>query len=891
MKCLFCLKQPRRPLKLLLCFCLSLLLTLGQISAWLPTAAAIQPFSTETANAKQTDLQQQGRLLYEAGDFTEAINIWEQAVRTLPEQGNSLSRASVLSNLALAYQTVGDSAQSEAAIAQSLTLLTQLSTTPATASTFAQVWNTQGNLLLMRSQPTDSLEAFQKATAYYRQAGDPTGTLRAQINEVRSLQALGFYRRALLQLTDLTPPLSEQPNSPTQLAGLQLLGDLHRTVGNLSDSQIVLEEGLAIAQTLNSSTAPFLLSLGHTAQTNGTVEQALAYYQSAAATDDSRLRLRAQLSQLSLLTSQGNGDRNNKIAQLTADIQTAIASLPADRTSLNARLSLARQQLAYLNNNQVNRNQASPNQASPNQTPQVIAQNLVAAQQQATQLQDTRAESYALGYLGELYQSQQQTTEAKTALQRALALANDLLSPELAYQWNWQLGLIARAEGNTVAAIAHYESAVDQLRSLKGNLVAIAPDLRFDFTEKVEPVYRDLVDLLLADAKSSTRQNNPAKAQQNLVTARQTIESLQLAELENYFQEPCVPVTQQIDQIIDSSESPTAVLYPIILSDRVETILKLPGQPLQQFTTSVTQQELETLLISLQRDLRLPYTINSVRAQSAQLYDWLIRPAAPALKSSSIDTLVFVLDGFLRSIPMAVLYDGEQYLVENYSIALTPSLQLTDPRKLNNQQLATVIAGLSESPDEDFAALPFVKQEVEQIQQATPSRVLLNEAFTQSNLEAAINNTDFPLVHLATHGQFSADASETFILAWDQRIQVNALSQLLRQGERNRQASIELLILSACETAVGDKRAVLGLAGIALQAGARSTLASLWNLDDESSALFSDYFYQALQQPDTSKAQALREAQLKMLTQPDAARSPYQHPLYWAPYVLLGSWL
>ncbi|MEO0647873.1 MAG: CHAT domain-containing protein [Cyanobacteria bacterium J06650_10] len=882
------IKCSSRTLKLLSCFTLSFLLTFSQATLWLPDTIANSPTSpvslTERSRSHSVSRgnSQQGRTLYKLGQYAEAAYAWEQAARQYEQRGDTLSQSSTLSNLALAYQALGEITESEEAIAQSLTLLTQLTATSDTASTFAQVWNTQGNLLLMRSQPTQSLEAFQTATTYYRQANDTTGTLRAEINQARTLQSFGFYRRALLLLTDLNPPLTEQPDTTTKLAGLQLFGDLQRTVGDLATAQTTLKNGLAIAQTLNApaTTASILLSLGHTASANGETEQALDYYQQVSqATEDQHLKLRAQLSQHNLLSKLNN---NTEASQLTANIQSTLNSLPTSRISVNARLTLARQQLDHMTESQASASGIASEITSE------IAQNLAIAKQQSTELKDISAESYALGYLGELYAKQQQITEAKTALQQALELANDLSSSELAYQWNWQLGLLERQQGETTAAIAHYKSAVDELQLLTGNLVSIAPDLRFDFTEKVEPVYRGLVDLLLLDTKSS---NNPDNIQQDLIIARQTIESLQLAELENYFQEPCVPVTQQVDQIIDSSASPAAVIYPIILSDRVEIILKLPNQPLQQFTTTVPETELETLLFSLQRNLRLPYTINTVQSQSAQLYDWLIRPAASTLESNQIDTLIFVLDGFLRSIPMSTLYDGQQYLIENYSIALTPGLQLTDPQALNNQQLATVVAGLSESPHDGFSALPFVENEVEQVKQTTPSRVLLNEAFTESNLKAAINNTDYPLVHLATHGQFSDDPNETFILAWDKRIQVNELSQLLRQGELNRQASIELLILSACETAVGDKRAALGLAGIALQAGARSTLASLWNLDDESSALFSSYFYQELLKPNASKAEALRNAQLKLLGKANTENTSYQHPLYWAPYILLGSWL
>ncbi len=234
---------------------------------------------------------------------------------------------------------------------------------------------------------------------------------------------------------------------------------------------------------------------------------------------------------------------------------------------------------------------------------------------------------------------------------------------------------------------------------------------------------------------------------------------------------------------------------------------------------------------------------------------------------------------------MAVLYDGQHYLLEKYNLALAPGLKLVDPKPLTEEALAAIAAGLSQ-PRHGFGPLRYVRAEVQQIQSTVDSQVLLDQTFTQATLETEINRNPFPVVHLATHGQFSSNPEETFILAWDTPIAINTLNRLLRNSEQNRQDAIELLVLSACETAVGDKRAALGLAGIAVRAGARSTLASLLSLDDESSSVLMEQFYQTLTQSATTKAAALRQAQLALLQNPG-----YQHPRYWAPYVLVGNWL
>ena len=164
--------------------------------------------------------------------------------------------------------------------------------------------------------------------------------------------------------------------------------------------------------------------------------------------------------------------------------------------------------------------------------------------------------------------------------------------------------------------------------------------------------------------------------------------------------------------------------------------------------------------------------------------------------------------------------------------------------------------------------------------------VLLDQAFTHDSLKQELQSFKFPIVHIATHGQFSSAAEDTFILSWDNRINVIELDQALQASSLSGDAPIELLVLSACETARGDKQAALGIAGTAVRAGARSTLATLWSVNDEATANLVGYFYEALMDSTLTRAEALRQAQLKLLRDPQ-----YRHPVYWAPYILLGNWL
>ncbi len=199
--------------------------------------------------------------------------------------------------------------------------------------------------------------------------------------------------------------------------------------------------------------------------------------------------------------------------------------------------------------------------------------------------------------------------------------------------------------------------------------------------------------------------------------------------------------------------------------------------------------------------------------------------------------------------------------------------------------------GLTEAR-QGFSALPGVARELDEIGSHLPAQVILNQAFTADALKQEIQKSSFPVVHLATHGQFSSNPEETFILTYDQKVNVTELQEILRSRETGRWGvtreipPIELLVFSACQTATGDKRAALGLAGVAVRSGARSTLATLWSVKDESTSQLMADFYREFSLGQMNKAEALRRAQVALLQQPQ-----YQHPFYWAPFILVGNWL
>jgi CHAT domain-containing protein len=304
---------------------------------------------------------------------------------------------------------------------------------------------------------------------------------------------------------------------------------------------------------------------------------------------------------------------------------------------------------------------------------------------------------------------------------------------------------------------------------------------------------------------------------------------------------------------------------------------------MKRFTTRVPAETL-TSEIRAFRLLLEKRTTHQYYPHARKLYDWLIAPIAAELDRQQVDTLVIVPDGALRTIPLAALHDGEQFLIARYALVTTPGLTLTDPRPLPRERVQLLLNGLTESV-QGFAPLPYVAEELQTIHKIYGGTILQNGQFTLSNMEKGLEQTPYSIVHIASHGQFDSDSEKTFLLTYEGKLSMDKLEQFLSLSKFRTEA-VELLTLSACQTAAGDDRAALGLAGVAIKAGARSALATLWTVNDPASALMVSDFYRHLHVTGVSKAKALQQAQLGVLKD-----IRYRHPNYWSAFLLIGNWL
>lgn len=496
----------------------------------------------------------------------------------------------------------------------------------------------------------------------------------------------------------------------------------------------------------------------------------------------------------------------------------------------------------------------------------------------ATDAEDAGSASWALGHLGELYEEQRRTEEALELTRRALRLAARVSSREALLLWHMQAGRLEHSLRRPDAAISEYQSAAALLAESRFALASGVEAGDVQFRERVSRVHIDLVDLLLQRAAGAS---DAMLRQRDLERAQLTLEQFKAAELRNYFRDECVAELEASARPVTEISPRVAVVYPVVLPDRLELLVGLPTG-LEQFAVPVAQATLEDTVRGFGRNLGLRASRLYLRG-SWTLYDWLVAPYHDALVAHDIDTLVFVPGGVLRTIPLAALHDREKFLIEKYAVAVTPGLRLTAPKPLDPRQATFLLGGVTEVPG--WEPLPFVGQELAALQKLYGGKVLLDEDFRTERLERELERSEPAVIHLATHAVFTGDPDTSYLVTHDGKLGIDRLSEVVGTL-RFRDQPLELLTLSACQTAVGNERAALGLAGVAIRAGARSALGSLWTISDEATQELIVEFYTQLSDPTASKAQALQRAQRKLLAHPK-----YAHPYYWSPFLLISNWL
>lgn len=713
---------------------------------------------------------------------------------------------------------------------------------------------------------------FDSALAHWEQArlaaqasGDTGTEARALLGAARSYLALGRAPLATQRL-ESAHKLATKNGDQALLAPISAaLGNALLLAGEPAKARVALEQAITLAHAGGSPevVAQSANDLARLEADAGNAARAAALYRQSMA---------------------GARSSNNPALEATAAVNLARLALPApERTQA---LATAGQLVHALPASHIRAMTLVSVARLHSESPDLASASVAARRQASTdfdaaaatarQLGDERVLSYALGYKGAMEEAAGNFAPALTLTREAATAARNANALESLYRWEWQAGRLLRQLGDEDGALAAYRVAANTLERIRPDLAASGNG---NFRTKASPVYLGVADLLIRRAE---RAGKPDAAQADLLEARRTMEALKSAELEDYFQDDCVASLKSKTSGVDALAPQTAALYPIVLPDRLAILVSFPDG-LREYSSPVTASRLEAETRAMRQTLEKRMTREYLK-HARQLYDWVVRPAQADLDRAGVKTLVFIPDGALRTIPLAALSDGKQFLIERYAVATSPGLTLTDPRPIADTAPKILMAGLTESV-QGFSALPGVKTEINQISTLLPGTELLDQTFKTANFRSSLAAAPYTIVHMASHGEFGQSAQDTFLLTHDGRINLNDLEGLLG-GTNYRKQPVQLLVLSACETAAGDDRSALGLAGIAVKAGARSALATLWSVSDVASTQLVGDFYLGLAKTGESKAQALRQAQLALL-----ADRRFRHPYYWSPFLLIGNWL
>ncbi|NEO87597.1 MAG: CHAT domain-containing protein [Spirulina sp. SIO3F2] len=351
----------------------------------------------------------------------------------------------------------------------------------------------------------------------------------------------------------------------------------------------------------------------------------------------------------------------------------------------------------------------------------------------------------------------------------------------------------------------------------------------------------------------------------------------------------------------------SALLYVFAHNDKLHLIALSAEDEPSHYEFPLAKDVLMTELTEFQHTLTNPVLRRSERFLSAaqRLHQWIVEPFLSEFEEKGINNILFGLDDGLRTLPIAALHDGEQFLIEKYQATLIPSLTLTPTHRPQLQAASVLAMGISAF--EQFAPLHAVPVEIASIKTQFPEGASLrNDQATLANFQEQLQSQPHQIVHLATHGDFQPGrAEESYIQFWDEQLDLQQIRQLDWSD-----AAVELLVLSACQTALGDTAMEYGFAGLAVQAQAGAAVAGLWGANDTATLALMSEFYRQLQlgQP---KGEALRQAQLALLqgtvrveqeqlvgideTVPLPTElqkfgdRTFWHPYYWSAFTLIGN--
>jgi filamentous hemagglutinin family protein len=692
---------------------------------------------------------------------------------------------------------------------------------------------------------------------------------------IQALQSIGFHHKALALSKKVLPVAEKSKKSPERILFYNSYGDLLLSLNELPDAIKYLKIALNDAKESKNKAimASVMNHIANAVIVDGDINTGIQIYDNAliflSKSDKTALKAKIYLNLAYVISMIGTYEES-----ITAfnDALAVIQSLPDNHDKAFDLNSLSKIGLLI--------DKFFPKKSTQSKTSYRL---LASAQVIGEKNNDLKMISMSSGNAANILEKSGQYEKALKKIRYAIFIAEQANNAEIAYKWHWQAGRLFKKMGNESQAIVSYKKAISLLSSIREELFS-GIRLKMDiFQVDIKPVYLGLAEIYLDQAD---RESHPQKKEQKVLLAREVMESLKNAELADYFEDECVGGKQknQSNALTRTPEG-VALLYPIALPDRLTILITLPDA-LKHYNVDIAYSELNKMVRSYRKYIQVRSS-NQFLGVSQKLYQLLIRPVENDLLAANIHTLLVAPDGVLRLVPFSSLHDNKSFLIEKYAIVTIPAVNMTDtnPSTYSKENMKTLVVGLSDAV-QDFSALPSINEELRDIKKIMNGKKMYkNTDYTIANVQNEFKTNDYNIVHFATHGVFGGTGKNSFLLTYESQLDMNKLEDLMSLGKyRNHQ--VDMLTLSACQTALGNERAALGLAGVAVKAGVKSAVATLWYVDDQATSLAIRELYRQLKKDNMTKAKALQNAQKKLLSM-----HRYWHPIYWAPFLLIGSWI
>lgn len=750
--------------------------------------------------------------------------------------------------------------------------------------------------------------------------------------------AAGYYQQAQQQLQQLATDATLQHDdySATLVQGLQGLLALYRQQYVLAEDTLNIALAQAQQHSWQDLSARFNLYLAQ-------VNQQQAQLDAAKANVTQAITAASKLSDKSLLISSltqaaklalvqhKNAQAWTSLQQTTALLEGLAPSANSSQLWLNTGYQLSQ---LYL--------------AEPEHKDDYLVtafQHLNKALSLAKQNQQRRTQAGALKHLASLYQQQNLQEDASKLLLEAISLAQQDNAEDSLVDLEWQLGRIYQTQQQRTGAIAAYKRALQHLDAIRLDIPVSYEKGVSSFKTTFAPLYSGLADLLLQQAPVSNKSEQQALLQQ----AQDVIEDMNKSELEDYFQSRCaipaVPLDlktidpkaaalypiqlndrlelivytaqglQQFTQAIpnetleqqarlfsgqlrkyakfEKTKPQAEFLYqalvepiiPLLKDQHIETLIYVPHGALRSIPLSALYDGkkfvIEDYAVVTSPGMSLIASNTDKHPQNAILFAGVSTPG---------DVVRDLPDSILGGLVESVAAKGpekrqlsrylKQWQEGEQKRELNSSEQVQKTRALHELLETTTLA----EKLQEMLSLPGVDKEVKQLAEQNSMSYILNKDFSLENFSNILIAQPYKSLHIASHGFFGATTEESFVMTHNKILTMNNLEVLLN-SPHFKKYPLDLIVLSACQTAEGDDRSPLGISGIAIKAKVHSALGSLWPVSDKATEQLMTRFYSALKKPNYSKAKALQEAELSLLKQ-----KRFLNPSLWSPFILVGDW-